>query len=124
METERKIRVTLWNEFRHEKTEEAAKALYPNGIHACIAEYLSQYPGIECTLAALDDPDQGLPDSVLDSTDVLIWWGHMAHGEVNDDLVKKIRDRVYMGKTGFIALHSAHHSKPFKTIVGTLGNLT
>lgn len=121
---EGKIRVTIWNEFRHEKTKENVRAIYPNGLHAAIGEYLSQYPEIEVTLAALDDPDQGLPDEVLNNTDVLIWWGHMAHGEVNDALVTKIQRRVYMGKMGFIALHSAHHSKPFRAIVGTMGNLT
>ena len=118
------IRVTIWNEFRHEKTNETCKAIYPNGLHATIGEFLSKNDDIEVTLAALDDPDQGLPDEVLNNTDVLIWWGHMAHGEVNDALVTKIQRRVYMGKMGFIALHSAHHSKPFRAIVGTMGNLT
>ena len=69
------------------------------------------------------DPDQGLPDEVLNNTDVLLWWGHMNHGEVKDDLVERIRQRVYVGGMGFIALHSAHHSKPFRAIVGTTGNL-
>ena len=81
-----KIRVTIWNEFRHEKTNARAMELYPNGIHATIGEFLSKEDDIEVTLAALDDPDQGLPDEVLNNTDVLIWWGHMAHGEVNDAL--------------------------------------
>lgn len=121
---ENKIRVTVWNEFRHEKKSEAVKAIYPNGIHGAIAEFLSKEEDIEVTLAALDDPDQGLPDEVLNNTDVLIWWGHTAHKEVDDALVTKIQRRVYMGKMGFIALHSAHHSKPFRAIVGTMGNLT
>ena len=85
-----KIRVTIWNEYRHEKTDENAKALYPNGLHACIKEYLDQYSELEVRLAALDDPDQGLPDDVLDQTDVLLWWGHMSHGEVKDELADKI----------------------------------
>ena len=118
-----KIRVTIWNEFRHEKTKENVKALYPNGLHATIGEFLSENDDIEVTLAALDDEYQGLPDSVLENTDVLIWWGHMAHGEVDDALVEKIKNRVYLGKMGFIALHSGHHSKPFRAIVGTNGNL-
>ncbi len=118
------IRVTIWNEFRHEKTNEEAKALYPNGLHATIGEFLSKNDDIEVTLAALDDEYQGLPDEVLNNTDVLIWWGHMAHKEVDDALVTKIQRRVYMGKMGFIGLHSAHHSKPFRAIVGTMGNLT
>lgn len=119
----KKINVVIWNEFRHEKIKEAVKAIYPNGLHAVIKEFLDVNDDMEVTLAALDDPDQGLPDELLNKTDVLIWWGHMAHGEVNDELVKKIQTRVYMGM-GFIALHSGHHSKPFKAIVGTNGNLS
>ncbi len=119
-----KIRVTIWNEYRHEKTDENVKKLYPNGIHGTIAEFLGKYSDeIEVTLAALDDPDQGLPDEVLYNTDVLMWWGHMAHGEVNDELVSKIRNRVYDDGMGFIAMHSAHFSKPFRAIVGTSGKL-
>ena len=89
-----KIRVTVWNEFRHEKTEERIRKIYPNGLHAVIGEYLGKQDDIEVTLAALDDPDQGLPDEVLNNTDVLIWWGHMAHREVDDALVERIRKRV------------------------------
>ena len=119
-----KIRVTIWNEFRHEKTKEHVKAIYPDGLHATIKAFLDKNEDLEVRLAALDDPDQGLPDDVLENTDVLLWWGHMAHGEVNDELVKKIQNRVYLGKMGFIALHSGHHSKPFKTLMGTSGNLS
>ena len=118
-----KIRVTVWNEFRHEKTKENVKALYPNGLHAVVGEFLSATGDMEVTLAALDDEAQGLPDEVLENTDVLVWWGHMAHKEVSDELVAKIQKRVYLGKMGFVGLHSAHHSKPFRAIVGTNGNL-
>lgn len=117
------INVTIWNEYRHEKSDENVAKLYPNGLHAAIGEFLSKNDDIKITLAALDDPDQGLPDEVLNNTDVLLWWGHMNHGEVKDDLVERIRQRVYVGGMGFIALHSAHHSKPFRAIVGTTGNL-
>ena len=118
-----KIRVTVWNEFRHEKTKENVKALYPNGLHAVVGEFLSATGDMEVTLAALDDEAQGLPDEVLENTDVLVWWGHMAHKEVSDELVAKIQKRVYLGKLGFVGRHSAHHSKPFRAIVGTNGNL-
>ena len=117
------INVTVWNEYRHEKSDENVAKLYPNGLHAAIGEFLSKNDDMKITLAALDDPDQGLPDEVLNNTDVLLWWGHMNHGEVKDDLVERIRQRVYVGGMGFIALHSAHHSKPFRAIVGTTGNL-
>ncbi len=120
----KKINVTIWNEFRHEKTDENVKNLYPNGIHGKIAEFLSECDDINVTLAALDDPYQGLPDEVLNNTDVLMWWGHMAHHEVDDALVERIRSRVYNKGMGFIALHSAHYSKPFQRIVGTSGNLS
>ncbi len=118
------INVTIWNEFRHEKKSDAVKALYPNGIHAFIKDFLSVNADMNIRLAALDDPDQGLPDDVLESTDVLLWWGHLAHREVDDALVEKIRQRVYTGKIGFVPLHSAHHSKPFRAIIGTNGNLS
>ena len=120
----KKINVVIWNEFRHEKTKENVKALYPNGIHGFIKDFLSVNDDMDITLAALDDPDQGLPDERLENTDVLIWWGHAAHKEVDDELVAKIQKRVYLGKMGFVALHSAHHSKPFRAIVGTNGNLS
>ncbi len=119
-----KINVVVWNEFRHEKTKEEVKALYPNGLHATIKSFLDTNEDMEVTLAALDDPDQGLPDELLEKTDVLLWWGHMAHSEVNDELVAKIQKRVYLGQMGFIALHSGHHSKPFRAIIGTNGNLS
>ncbi|MBQ2767861.1 MAG: ThuA domain-containing protein [Clostridia bacterium] len=119
-----KIKVTIWNEFRHEKTKENVKALYPNGLHAVIGEFLARTGEMEVTLAALDDPAQGLPEDVLENTEVMLWWGHMAHHEVDDALVSRIQARVYAGKMGFIALHSGHHSKPFRAIVGTNGNLS
>lgn len=118
------IRVTFWNEYRHEKTDENAKALYPNGIHAFVKSFLEKDADITVRLAALDDPDNGLTDEILDDTDVLIWWGHLAHKEVPDALAVNIRNRVMDGKMGFIGLHSAHESKPFKLIVGTKGKLS
>ena len=88
------IRVTIWNEYRHEKTDAEARRVYPQGLHSFIGEFLAK-AGYEITLAALDDPEQGLPEAVLNRTDVLIWWGHTAHAEVSDTLVEKIKNRVY-----------------------------
>jgi len=115
------IRVTFWHEFRHEKTKPEAKALYPEGIHAYLKSVL-ECEDIQFTLAALDDPNQGITDELLENTDVLMWWGHAYHKEVDDELVEKIRQRVYAGM-GFLPLHSAHHSKPFQRIIGCTGNL-
>ena len=120
----KKLNVVVWNEFRHEKVKEKAIANYPDGLHATIKKFLDVNEDMSVTLAALDDECQGLPDELLNNTDVLVWWGHIAHEEVSDELVAKIQKRVYEGKMGFVALHSAHHSKPFKQIVGTNGNLS
>ena len=119
-----KIKVTVWNEGRHEKTNAAAKAMYPMGIHGTVKEFLDKDAELEVRAVTLDDPDQGLPDSLLNDTDVLMWWGHMAHHEVQDALVEKIKNRVYNEGMGFIAMHSAHMSKPFRAIVGTSGQLS
>ena len=118
------IRVLIWNEYRHEKCQPEVAKIYPQGMHAAIAENLMQDEDIVVKLHCLDDPEQGLPDEVLNTTDVLFWWGHMAHHEVSDELVAKIRDRVYRGKMGLIVLHSGHHSKVFREVVGTNGNLS
>ena len=119
-----KIRVVVWNEYRHEKKNEEVRALYPDGIHAKIKSFLDTDATLEVSLAALDDEDCGLSDERLENTDVLIWWGHMYHDLVPDALVDKICDRIHRGKLGFIALHSAHYSKPFRKIVGTNGTLS
>ena len=116
------INVTVWNEFRHEKSNEAVKAVYPDGIHNCIAGFLGKEDGICVKTATLDQPDHGLTGEVLDNTDVLIWWGHMHHSEVSDEITEKIFSRVLRGM-GFIALHSSHISKPFLRLMGTSGSL-
>lgn len=114
-----KIKVTIWNEYREDRNSE----LYPRGLHGFIKDFLDKHENLEVRLAALDDPDQGLPDSVLNNTDVLMWWGHSCHGEVDDALVAKIKKRVYEDGMGFIPIHSAHFSKPFCSIVGASGKL-
>ena len=117
------INVTFWHEFRHEKINEVVKAIYPDGIHAYVKSFLDEEDDMNVTICALDDPEQGLTDELLAKTDVLLWWGHMYHGEVSDELVAKVKARVLNGM-GFFPMHSAHHSKPFKAILGTTGNLT
>lgn len=112
------LRVTVWNEFRHERNEKhPASTIYPNGLHAAIAEGL-QAQGIEARTATLDEPEHGLTDEVLANTDVLTWWGHMAHGAVSDEVVEKVHKRVLEGM-GLIVLHSGHFSKIFKRLMGT-----
>jgi trehalose utilization protein len=113
-----KIRVTVWNEYRHEKVNEKIAAIYPNGIHGAIASYLGEDSEIEVRTATLDEPEHGLTEEVLDNTDVLIWWGHRAHDEVSDEIAERVQKKVLCGM-GLIVLHSAHYSKPFKKLMGT-----
>jgi trehalose utilization protein len=117
-----KIRVTVWNEFRHEKQHDAVKAVYPDGIHAAIAEFLGQQEDIETRTATLDEPEHGLTEEVLDKTDVLTWWAHMAHGDVEDEIVDRVQQHVLNGM-GLICLHSAHFSKIFRRMMGTTCSL-
>lgn len=118
------INVTIWDELRYMKRHPEVAEIYPEGIANYVKSFLQKNDDLKIVATCLDSDEQGLPDELLQSTDVLIWWGHMAHKEVADELVEKIRNRVFLGQMGFIALHSAHHSKPFKTIVGTNGNLS
>ena len=112
------IRVTVWNEGVHEAESREVAAVYPEGIHGQLKSFLGAQEDMEVRTATLREPDCGLPPEVLENTDVLIWWGHKAHDEVPDELVERVHDRVLRGM-GFIALHSAHFSKPFKRLMGT-----
>ena len=112
------MKVTVWNEYRHEKSEEHIRKVYPEGIHTQIASFLKEN-GFDVTTATLDEPEHGLTAEVLENTDVLIWWGHMAHGEVKDEIVERVCKRVNRKGMGLVVLHSGHHSKVFKKLMGT-----
>ena len=116
------IRVTVWNEFRHEKSHESVRVVYPDGMHTVIAGFLNAEPGIKARTATLDEPEHGLTEAVLAETDVLTWWGHMAHGQVSDQVVERVRQRVLDGM-GLLCLHSAHFSKIFIRLMGTTCSL-
>ncbi|KQX65862.1 hypothetical protein ASD40_28745 [Paenibacillus sp. Root444D2] len=72
------MNIVGWNEYRHEKSNEAVAAIYPEGIHSVIAQGLQQ-EGVNVKTATLDEVEHGLTDKVLSETDVLVWWGHKAH---------------------------------------------
>jgi trehalose utilization protein len=114
-------RVTVWNEFRHERSDKEIAAIYPDGMHAVIAEALRE-AGLEPRTARLDEPAPGLSAEVLAATDVLTWWGHQAHAEVSDETVARVHERVLDGM-GLIVLHSGHFSKIFKKLMGTTCDL-
>jgi len=112
------INVTVWNEFRHEKKNAAVKKIYPDGMHAAIAKALSAHADLRVRTATLDEPEHGLTEPALAATDVLTWWGHVAHGEVSDTVVERVQRRVLEGM-GLIVLHSGHYSKIFRRLMGT-----
>jgi len=111
-------RVVVWSEGTA-SVDAKSKQLYPNDINAAIAEGLKPLTGWEVITASLNDPDQGISSELLQSTDVLIWWGHKKHKDVTDDLVDRIARRVKEEGMGFISTHSSHFAKPYKKLMGT-----
>ncbi|WP_457963889.1 ThuA domain-containing protein [Arthrobacter sp. D1-29] len=114
------IRVTVWNENRHEQEHEQVAKLYPQGIHGAVKEGIEENLGAAVVVrtATLDEPEHGLTEEVLANTDVLTWWGHMAHGAVDDEIVERVHRHVLSGM-GLIVLHSGHWSKIFTKLMGT-----
>jgi len=112
------IRVTVWNEFIHEKTNATVKKIHPNGLHETLAAPLRRAPGLAVRTAVLDQPEHGLTEDVLNATDVLLWWGHAAHDKVQDAIVDRVQKRILDGM-GLIVLHSGHYSKIFRRMMGT-----
>lgn len=116
-------RALVWGENVHEHSNETVRSLYPDGMHECIAAALREHEGISAETATLQQPEHGLSEQRLAETDVLLWWGHAAHGEVQDEIVERVQRRVWQGM-GLVALHSAHFSKIFQRLMGTPCSLT
>ena len=114
------IRVIVWNEHVSERREMAAARAYPQGLHVAVADGIRELLGdaVRVSTATLDEPEQGLPESLLAATNVLVWWGHMAHEQVTDATVVRVRARVLAGM-GLVVLHSGHLSKIFTNLMGT-----
>src|SRR3954463_15393686 len=114
------VRVTVWGENVHERKDESVRAIYPDGMHMTIAAGLRTVLGDDLAVgtATLDQPEHGLTDAVLAETDVLTWWGHIAHDQVADEVVERVHAAV-LGGMGLLVLHSAHYSKILKRLLGT-----
>jgi trehalose utilization protein len=123
MESGMTIRTVVWGENVHERESPIVAGIYPDGMHGCIADALNADNDISAATATLQEPEHGLPAERLAETDVLLWWGHAAHGDVSDDVVERVCEAVWSGM-GMIFLHSAHFAKPFKRLMGTPCNLT
>ena len=103
------LNVTIYNEYKHEREDDACARVYPDGIHAVLADFIQK--GIECNIRTftVDDVNEKLTDEVLDDTDVILWWGHMAHDAVTDETAERVRAHVVNGM-GAVFLHSGHDS--------------
>src|SRR4051794_3248831 len=114
------LRITIWNEYIHEREHDSVRALYPNGIHAVLDDAFTRLLGesVQIRIATFEQEEHGLSYEVLTETDVLTWWGHAAHNRVSDDVVQRVHERVLSGM-GLVALHSAHASKIFRRLMGT-----
>ncbi|MBQ2941667.1 MAG: ThuA domain-containing protein [Clostridia bacterium] len=111
------IRVTVFNEYLHETFDEKVRGIYPDGIHGTIAAFLKE-ADFSVTTATQNMEEHGLTEEVLASTDVLIWWAHLIHDKVSDEVVERVYERVMEGM-GLIVLHSGHASKIFRKLMGT-----
>ena len=123
------IRVLIFNEFAHEQKHEHVKAIYPNGMHATIRDFLNTEDDISVETVTLfnenlelNDLESMITEEKLQNTDVIIWWGHAHHQRVPDEVAMRIR-RAVLGGMGAVFLHSGHHSKPFKILMGTTCNV-
>ena len=112
------IRVTVWNEYFHEREYEGIRKVYPDGIHGAIKAFLSVNDDIEVRCATMNEENQGLSRDLLENTDVLIWWAHVLHDDLTDENTELIAEFVQRGM-GFIGLHSAHMCKPLRRLLGT-----
>lgn len=118
------VRVVVWGENFHELHDEPVRKIYPEGMHAAIAQGISELLGesVEVSTTTLLDDHQGITEELLASTDVLVWWGHARHDEVTDETAALVQRAVQAGM-GLLVLHSGHHSKPFVRLMGTTCNL-
>lgn len=112
------IRTLVWGENVHEQINKVVGENFPEGMHGQIAKLLREDPNIVASTATLQEPEHGLTEAKLKDTDVLLWWGHRSHGEVQDEIVERVAKRVWEGM-GLIVLHSGHFSKIFKRLMGT-----
>ncbi len=119
----KKIRVVVWNEYVHDKECKEIVEIYPEGMHGAIRNYLQKDAELEVSTATFAEPEHGLTEERLANTDVLVYWAHARHSQVEDKVVDRIHQAVLRGM-GMIVLHSGHFSKIFRKVLGTNGSLT
>ncbi|MDE5590075.1 MAG: ThuA domain-containing protein [Acetatifactor sp.] len=112
------LNITVWNEYRHEQTDENIRKIYPDGIHGCIAKFLGEDRELQVRTATFDMPEHGLTEEVLADTDVLVFWNHMLQDEFSDEIAERVQRHVLAGM-GLVVLHSGHYSKIMRRLLGT-----
>ena len=115
------MNVTIWHEDLPQEEHEQMKKVYPNGLSDAIYQFLKA-SGVSAKKVFLAEKENGLPQEVLDNTDVLVWWGHCKHHLVDDETAKRVVKAVQCGM-GAVFLHSSHLAKPFTSLLGTSGTL-
>jgi len=110
---DRPVRVLVWCEGT------AQRSVYPQDIDGTLAEFLGRRPRLSVRRARLSDRAAGLSDEALDGADVLVWWGRRRHDDVPPQRVARVVERVKAGRLGFVALHGACASQPFRALMGT-----
>lgn len=115
------IKVTIYNEFTHEKTDCNVSKIYPDGIHTAIKNGIEDDEIVVRTVTL--DTISEITKELLDDTDVLIWWSHMKQSLVPDEIASLVQNAVLRGM-GAIFLHSSHLSKPFVLLMGTSCSLS
>jgi trehalose utilization protein len=109
----RRVRVLVWCEGT------ARRSVYPDDIDGALAEFLGRRPALRVSRARLSDHAAGLTDEALNGADVLVWWGRRRHDDVPAGRTAAVVERVKAGRLGFVALHGACASQPFKSLMGT-----
>lgn len=114
------MRIVVWGENEHERIHSAVSSVYPSSMHETIATGLRERLLGEATVdtATFQEPAHGLDMPRLKAIDVLFWWGHLLHEEVQDSVIQSIHERVLEGM-GLVILHSGHLSKIFRRLMGT-----
>lgn len=102
------INVVVWDE-----QQPSQKEAYDNFLGNEIAAYLESQTGLNVRSTSLAAAEKGLADNVLDSAQVLIWWGHVRQFEIPPEKGKEIVQRIKRGQLSLLALHSAHWATPF-----------
>lgn len=119
-----KLSVIVWNEFIQERPNSVIRSIYPEGLHSIIAGALKRTPvfrtkaaTLDISTATQDQPEQGLSKARLEACDVLVWWGHLGHDRLSDDVLIRVHRRVLEGM-GLIVLHAGYSSKLFQRLLG------